>query len=114
MERNQTNIPKKILIKNIRRIFRNSKLRYSIIKRSRVIRGIYECEQCKRDFKSKNIVVDHINPVVDPKKGFTDWNDYISRMFPPNDQLQAICKPCHDKKTQKENIIRKRSKRLKK
>lgn len=51
--------------------------------------------------KSK-VCVDHIIPVVDPKAGFENWDKYINRMFCGKDNLQVLCKTCHDKKTKEE------------
>lgn len=62
----------------------------------------YRCNVCKKEFPSKEIQVDHIKPVVDPKVGFKDWNTYIKRMFCSEKNLQAVCKPCHKEKTKKE------------
>ena len=52
-------------------------------------------------------MVDHIDPVVDPKVGFVDWTTYIERMFVEEDGLQILCKECHDKKTRFEKSISK-------
>ena len=46
--------------------------------------------------------VDHIEPVVDPKEGFISWDVFIDRLFCERANLQAVCKPCHKVKTQKE------------
>lgn len=84
-------------------------------KDARVERGIYLCASCGEkvpptvkgeDGKRKtNISVDHIEPVIDPKKGFTTWDDYIERMFCEKDNLQLLCKSCHDNKTKQEKEI---------
>lgn len=66
---------------------------------AKVERGIYICASCKKRTRNKDIQIDHIIPVVDPEVGFQDWNTYISRMFCEKDNLQAICKTCHKKKT---------------
>jgi hypothetical protein len=52
--------------------------------------------------------VDHISPVVDPKKGFVSWDVYITRMFCEIDGLQVMCKPCHKIKTAEEKLERKK------
>ena len=46
--------------------------------------------------------VDHIIPVIDPKKGFENWDTYITRMFCEKENLQVLCSKCHDKKTKDE------------
>lgn len=62
----------------------------------------YQCELCKQEFTQKDMEVDHIKPVVDPKKGFTTWDNFIDRLFCEKHNLQAICKPCHKVKTKEE------------
>lgn len=54
--------------------------------------------------------MDHIKPVVDPKKGFTTWDDFINRLYCEESNLQAICKGCHSAKTRQEKECRKLSK----
>lgn len=57
-----------------------------------------------------NVFVDHIEPVIDPVKGFVSWDELISRMFVEADGLQVLCKECHDLKTAEERSIRKDNK----
>lgn len=45
-----------------------------------------------------NTFVDHIKPVGK----FKDWNTYIENLFCEEENLQLLCKECHDKKTKKE------------
>lgn len=63
---------------------------------------LYECKACKGKFSSRDIQIDHIKPVIDPKKGFVSWDVYIDRLFCEAKNLQALCKTCHKKKTVKE------------
>jgi 5-methylcytosine-specific restriction endonuclease McrA len=62
----------------------------------------YECNACREEFPAKEVQVDHRKPVVDPKKGFIDWNTYIERMFCKKSNFQVLCKSCHKIKTDKE------------
>lgn len=62
----------------------------------------YKCAKCKGNYPAKKINVDHIEPVVDPKKGFIDWNTFISRLYCKKENLQVLCNTCHTKKTQQE------------
>lgn len=43
------------------------------------------------------VFVDHVEPV-----GEVGGPSYIQRMFIPSNQLQALCKKCHDQKTKSE------------
>lgn len=94
----------------------------SVKKKARVSRGVYECAHCKEhvpptirvEGKAKrvqNICVDHINPIIDPVKGFLNWDDTIERMFCEEDNLQVLCKACHDIKTTEEREIAKQRKK---
>jgi len=80
-------------------------------KRARIKRGVYQCEGCgaigpasiRIDGKRvDNAVVDHIDPITDPNKGFTTWDDLIERMFCETDNLQLLCHKCHTEKTNEE------------
>lgn len=67
----------------------------------------YQCNVCKSWVGSTKIEVDHIAPVIEVnEKGFIDWNMYVERLFCGPDNLQVICDPCHDKKTQDERMRR--------
>lgn len=89
-------------------------------KEARVSRGIYRCAGCKKDVpftykegrkRVQNVFVDHIEPVVDPIKGFTTWDEYIARMFVEKEGLQVLCKVCHDQKSEKEKHLRMENKK---
>lgn len=66
----------------------------------------YQCGACGEWTKSTAISVDHISPVVSVEDGFTDWNNFIARLFCGPDNLQVICDTCHNKKTNAERIAR--------
>jgi len=75
-------------------------------KKAWVRRGVYKCNGCKKNVRAtkdgkNNIFVDHIEPVV-PKEGWSDWDSYIERLFCEEDNLQVLCKTCHDRKSKKE------------
>ena len=57
---------------------------------------------CKEEFTSKDVEVDHINPVVSIQDGFIDWNEFIKRLYCGKENLQVLCKPCHKIKTKNE------------
>lgn len=78
------------------------------LREARVSRGIYKCASCEEDVpktaiingkKVNNANVDHIDPIIDPSKGFTTWDDFISRLFCEKDKLQLLCHNCHQDKT---------------
>ena len=54
------------------------------------------------------VCVDHIDPVIDPDKGFENWDKYINRMFCEKENLQVLCAKCHDEKTKKEKKRKKK------
>lgn len=85
-----------------------------VLKLARVSRGMYQCAECEAVVpptykegrrRKQNIFVDHIKPVVDPNVGFTTWDDYIEAMFCEMDNLQVLCKECHDKKSAEEREV---------
>lgn len=90
------------------------------LKEAKVARGLYLCNVCKQEVpvsrivngkRRKNIMVDHINPVVDPTTGFVDWNQFIENLFCERHNLQAICSACHDLKTKNERSLRPNNKK---
>jgi len=64
-------------------------------------------------FPRKLVSADHVYPVIDPARGFVDWNEYIKRLFCPESGFQIICKECHDDKTKRERKVRTVTRRLK-
>lgn len=80
----------------------------------------FPCVICKKKVNSSEIRRDHIIPVI-PETGFPklktgedDWNVVINRMFEIPNNIQMICKICHDEKTKGENKLRKSLKKKKK
>jgi hypothetical protein len=100
------------LVNKLRRMSYSWPPRKEAIKRARVSRGKYKCATCEgQDFGPKDIQVDHIIPVINPHTGFTDWNDFIERLFCGVEGFSVKCKVCHDAKTLTENFIRKEVKK---
>jgi 5-methylcytosine-specific restriction endonuclease McrA len=97
------------LVQRLRRISYAWPDRQKAYQNARVERGRYKCAICDNIFGPKEVQLDHIVPVIDPHQGFTDWDDYIKRMFVDVSGFQVLCKGCHAIKTHQENIIRKRS-----
>lgn len=68
----------------------------------------YLCAMCEQEYTQKDVQVDHMKPVIDPKKGFISWDTYIDRMFCESKNLQVLCKVCHAEKTKLEKEISKK------
>lgn len=89
--------------------------RYESLKRAFIKNGInpstgrkcklHKCSGCSSLLPASKLVVDHIIPVVDPVSGFTNWHDYIERLFCEVDNFQVLCSPCHHQKTNKETAL---------
>ena len=115
---------KALIVSALREKSRWWKPKQECIRKARVRKGIYLCEHCEQEVgayfydvyktgkkkgkkrKVRNILADHIAPVVDPAVGFVDWNTYIERMFIETG-WQAICHKCHSEKTKTEASIAK-------
>lgn len=69
----------------------------------------YKCNKCKKVFPTKEVQVDHIEPIVNPTVGFVSWDDFINNLYCEVDNLQVLCVTCHKKKTEKENKKRKKN-----
>ncbi|MGL4584067.1 MAG: HNH endonuclease signature motif containing protein [Flavobacterium sp.] len=67
----------------------------------------YKCAACSGNYPAKDVVVDHILPVV-PIEGFTSWDVVVDRMYCEADNLQVLCKPCHKIKSSEESLERKK------
>jgi len=97
-------------------------------RKARTERGFYRCNECRREvpattpavyksgkkkgkgYRRKNVLVDHIKPIVDPAKGFESWDKAIDNMFCEADNLQVLCHDCHQKKCKSEREQRKAAK----
>jgi 5-methylcytosine-specific restriction endonuclease McrA len=64
-------------------------------------RWVYKCATCKKNFKSTEVNVDHINPAGTLTK-YSDLPKFVQNLFCEADNLQVLCKTCHDKKTKEE------------
>lgn len=68
----------------------------------------YTCAQCKKEFNSSQVQVDHIEPVVPlniPAKHMS-MSDFLMRLYVEEDGLQILCKTDHKEKSKEENLIR--------
>jgi len=65
----------------------------------------WQCAICKEWTDDlSTIEVDHIEEIGT----FVDWNSFIEKLFCGQENLQALCIPCHMKKTQVYNSARTR------
>lgn len=69
---------------------------------------MYECQKCFKLKDKHETQMDHIDPVVGIK-GFTNWEDYINRLFCGIENFMCLCEQCHSEKTLKENEQRKKN-----
>ncbi len=102
------------IISALRQASRWWKPKNKALARARVWRGMYKCELCwkigpaslpppkGKKRKIKNILADHIVPIIWPE-GFVSYDSWIERCFVPSEQFQAICHECHSRKTKEEN-----------
>lgn len=70
--------------------------------------GVFKCAECTGQFGSKEIQVDHIEP-IGPQPPAQSWDVYLDRKFCPVTNLQVLCVACHKKKT-KEDVKKMRGK----
>lgn len=61
----------------------------------------YQCNDCKKWFKDKEIEVDHIIEAGSLRNG-DDLKGFVERLFCEIDGLVVLCKPCHRTKTNKQ------------
>lgn len=61
----------------------------------------YQCKDCNKYHKAKDVQVDHINS-AGSLKCYEDLPSFVARLFCEADNLQVLCKPCHQIKTQEE------------
>lgn len=104
---------KRFVVSAFRRVSLWWPARNQALKNARVARGIYKCNICGNTYPKKEVVVDHVSPVV-KLTGFKDYDEYVRRMFPPVEGFQIICKIDHHLKTLKEKELRKEYRALKK
>lgn len=89
----------------LRRTWFYSPDRNAVTKRCRVKGKGFKCEGCH--LIVDKIAIDHIEPVVNTKDGFIDWNTYIDQLFVDETKQQGLCKDCHSAKSRVEQELRK-------
>lgn len=58
------------------------------------------CAICKEEVVAKEINIDHVVPIGTEKT----WDEFINGLFCEEDNLQAVCIPCHKIKTKQEKV----------
>lgn len=61
----------------------------------------YQCAYCKKYYMDKEVQVDHIVPCGSLRTP-EDLVSFVPALFCEEEDLQVLCKPCHQKKTNKE------------
>ena len=61
----------------------------------------FVCAICKERFKRDDVQVDHIVP-AGSLKTYDDVKGFVERLLCEIDNLQVLCKPCHNVKTKEE------------
>lgn len=80
--------------------------RYKAANKSKVARGLYQCNICKKEVRAKDKELDHVTPVVDPILGWQGFDSYIERLYCEEEGFQTLCPDCHHIKTGKEQSVR--------
>jgi len=102
---------------NLRRVTQKWAPISDCLRKARTRRGYYTCAGCLEEVATstrdengkrvKNVMVDHIEPIIDPAVGWVSWDETIDRMFSEADNLQVLCYDCHKRKTDDEKAIAK-------
>lgn len=122
--KNPKNPKERNLLKGaIRRVFSRSELRRKILEkalvkeyqdpsRKRVTRW-GKCAECGKIEAAYQMQVDHIDPLIRPGEVLEglEWDEVINRLWCDEDNLRAICVPCHKIKSKAENAERRRLKK---
>jgi hypothetical protein len=97
---------KRLIISNLRRVSRFDKRRTLVMQKYRIRRGHYYCAACNKVKNTREVILDHIQPIV-PVTGWDNWDNYIERLFCDECGYQLLCEECHREKTNSENAARK-------
>jgi len=62
---------------------------------------VYTCNLCKKTYKSTEVQVDHIKP-AGSLRTYADLPLFVQTLFCEKDNLQVLCKECHDTKTKED------------
>ena len=66
----------------------------------------YQCKKCRQWYKSDQVNVDHIEQ-AGSLRSYEDLPRFVETLFCEQDNLQVLCKSCHDEKTKLEIQLKK-------
>lgn len=98
-------------------------IEYAIIKHKGLAREVgprggrrFICNKCSNIFDENSIKIDHIIPIVplDSSAAEMGLEMFYNRCRCSADNLQVLCKTCHDLKSKQENEERKKFRKLRK
>ena len=84
--------------------------KYAAKRAAKIGRNQYVCALCKAVVGNKDSHMDHVDPVVDPVRGFNGWDEYIARLFVEQDGYRCLCTNCHAEVTANQRLVRKQNK----
>jgi len=126
MKKPKSVIPVAKVKNNLRRIHMHCKYKSKAKQRSKIDAALFLCEEegCKvahyEGTSDKNFVklvekyadtyevvrlkieLDHIFPVIEPKKGFGSWDDYMHALWVDESGYKCLCREHHAEKSAKE------------
>ena len=118
-----TKATKAKIINSLRRLTFSYKPRTEAMNRRKVAPATFSCEHCQKwvysgkseknydkivsefpdqEIEIGKVIVDHLEPVVNPKKGWEGWDFYITRMFCRTEGFQILCCDCDNIKKKEE------------
>jgi predicted metal-binding protein len=132
MTKKKSYVPIGKIKKHLRRLSFQRKEYTQAKNRAKVDKAVFKCESCGQlmyDGKSQNSFdklkekydsiiwetpdLDHNNAVVEPKRGFVTWDEYLDRLFCGPDDMTVMCKACHKGVSREEMNERKEAGSLK-
>jgi len=139
MKKSKSYVPVAKLKNNLRRIHQHCPQKAKAKARAKIDIATFKCEvtKCKNGYyegksdkrfeeirdkwkdsdgfiiEKGKIELDHQNPVVDVKRGFGTWDDYINSLWIASEDYTNMCRSCHAEKSAKEAGERKESGSLK-
>jgi hypothetical protein len=87
---------------NLRLLWHRSPPFWDAMRKVKLGPNQYKCQGCQGIFKLREVQVDHIEPVVEPEKGWCGLSEFARRLFVESSKLQVLCQDkCHLEKIEK-------------